>query len=504
MTEPSWLPQTWPADAPDIEGHYERMAPRQWQKGVYSEDSKAVLDQQVIGHVFSWCRKLFWWFRERYFPQKDTTDAYLIEDWERDFGLGSGGTLSQRANRILAGWRNRGTSTVSRIKAIFAPVFDTEDESDISLAWVKPSDTWAGGMATWQTRMCDDVTINFNACNISLYAASGLEEIMCVGDAGEAWRYNAASGWTQTSTGTAQNLNDCWGFATNYVWAVGDTGVISLWNGAAWAAGPGGGPAVNLHGVHGLDPTHVAVCGASGAISYYDGSSWTNWTVGGGGDTWRDVHIIPEGWIWACAGSGKVAKVEIATGTATTYTPTGNALRGIRAMTNDELGYVWVVGASGTIYYTDDSGATWYDESVAAANDFRTLDGWHSERLVAMGTDTQYAICWRRASDDVWKSLKTGSWGTIKGVCCDLRSCYCVAVGPSGWMLRSPCNDEPYAANQNALHIYSTGESLAPDLSIGLDKVTLCQAVQQRWSVGQKKTIRASDTACGAGRAGAG
>jgi hypothetical protein len=494
----SWLPDPTGTKAAEIETHYRNMAPGQWPKGLYRDDSQEVLDQTAVGAVFGALRKMSWWVMESYLPHKDT-GAYLLSWWEDLFGLDHSGSVGKRINRIVASFRNRGTLVTEKLQAIFGPLFDTTDpETDISITGPTPSTTWQASVE-WNS-----ITWGLPLDTLNDIHGSSRLLFWAVGPSGAIYKcgvdVNGNYVWTAQTSGTANNLEGVWApvGGTSFAWAVGDSGTVREYWPSTWGAGPVGGPGENLKAVSGTEkkrwsashsqyiPDTIAVCGAGGRISTWNGS-WTNNTVGGGGDVWQAIHAFAPDDIWACADTGKVATYNGASWT--TATPAAVNWHGIRKCQDND--YVYVVGNGGNCYEHNTS--SWSAVSTGHAIDMYDLSGWASDRLVAVGANGQ---AWRYSGPetDAWREIETPTWEKQLGVWVPKNSCFLFSAGENGSAMYSPSSNEGFARNQNQQHIYSTALDLDPDYPAGRAKTRLCAPFYQEWTLGRRKTLRWSDS----------
>jgi hypothetical protein len=513
MGNPSWY-DSWPASAPDYSGHYQRVAPRQWPKGIYSSEGEAFKDQEAAGEILSWLRKGSWWISEHIWPWLDEaaqvagtiSDYLFIDRWQKAFGLGA----DALGNAILAAMRNRGTLTEAIVDAIFCPVFNTADPDNVSQVAPTPANTWAAAICWQKTPWTYDATIDLTAC-------SGHDQyrVWCVGPANTIyqWAYGVSDwAWNSYASGTANTLNDVYAFPEDRdcAFAVGAAGTVRQWDGAAWGA-LAGAPAQPLNGVWCTEryynttatdwkPRYVWVCGDNQVISRYDhkNAAWTNWTPGAAGDHWQDIHALNHDNAVACSSTGKIA---IWAGASWSVVTVDNAVSfyGVRVLDD---GYIFMVGSGGEIYYWNTS--AWQSMVSGTSEDLLSIDGWEAERLVVVG-DAGTCLRYTGYENNTWEAIQTNCWEDLKSVWCDIRSPFLHACGDNGWTLATPpkvggtMNDEAFMLNQNIMHIYSTAQTLDPDYAAGRDACVRCQPAWGQWSVGRRRTLRASDSASASG-----
>jgi len=134
-TSPPWFP-SWPASFPDIEDIYLKAIPRQFPWGLYEDTTTdEYKDIQAMGVVFSWVAQGGEWIKRRIFPQFDE-DAMFLHLFEECYGVAKRATTALRQNAIIAYQRYmRGTATKEQLQAIFAPIFDEEDPSQIEFSY---------------------------------------------------------------------------------------------------------------------------------------------------------------------------------------------------------------------------------------------------------------------------------------------------------------------------------------------------------------------------------
>jgi hypothetical protein len=519
MADPSWY-ETWIAAWEDFSAAYQAMAPRQWPKNLFSETGEGYKDQQGVGEILSWLRKGSKWISECFWPWLDaayadaasTAAPLFLERWEEVFGLAPRGTTyAERANRVLASFRNRGTMTEDRLKAIFISVFGTTDPDKLSLVAPTPENTWGANIAWHRLNWPHDVTQNLKACSGNSYIHSTLGwqgKTFAVGDTGKIYLWSSISGdlWTEHVSGTANNLCDVWSMPTNelfdFSWAVGDSGTIREYTSLAWGAGPGGGPADNLKGVWGHGryydttlskwrPEYTWVCGDGDRVSRYDwrNASWTTWQPNSGGaDQWNDIHALAHNDAIAVSDQGNVGEWD---GTSWTITNiTAQELYGVRKFGVNEI---WACGANGEVWKRGAGG--WATESIGGGTDkLFHIDGYDIDHLVIVGEN---GVSFRYDADltPPWRAVNTNCHGEdLYGVFIDIASCYVWAVGDNGWTLNTPVTGDGYVENQNQLHIYSTSLDLDPYPDTRTDKLRLCRPAWHRWTAGRRKTLRASDS----------
>lgn len=160
---------------------------------------------------------------------------------------------------------------------------------------------------TWEAMQKDgDVDQN-------LWAVSGtqLDNLVAVGDAGEATFYNGmwwpadtsgvdvnlrgvwrspggvawavgeggaiirdvGSGWAEVASPTQQSLFSVWGSGDDDIFAAGDGGTVIHYNGSVWEA-MDTGTGETLAGISGAGPADVIAVGNNGVALHYDGAAW--------------------------------------------------------------------------------------------------------------------------------------------------------------------------------------------------------------------------------------
>jgi len=137
-TSPSWF-DAWPADFPDVQDAYADTIPAQFPRGLYDDlESDEAKDIGVMSRVLSWVAQGSQWVRGRIFPQHDA-DGIFIPTWEDILGLPARGFLAQRQRAIVRYLRySMGTATSGAVKAIFAPLFGEEGNTD-AVAFAVPT-----------------------------------------------------------------------------------------------------------------------------------------------------------------------------------------------------------------------------------------------------------------------------------------------------------------------------------------------------------------------------
>jgi hypothetical protein len=115
-------------------------------------------------------------------------------------------------------------------------------------------------------------------------------DVWAVGDGGAAVHF-VGTGWSGTTSGTANDLRAVWGFTPSDVWAVGANGTIVHWDGNGWSPSPTPTTAT-LQSVSGTGPGDVWAVGTGyfcaafscstdgGSILHWDGSTWASVTTG--------------------------------------------------------------------------------------------------------------------------------------------------------------------------------------------------------------------------------
>ncbi|MEW5849128.1 MAG: hypothetical protein AB2A00_09945 [Myxococcota bacterium] len=146
-----------------------------------------------------------------------------------------------------------------------------DEEDDVtgasSLAFVSPSDGWAGGVGAlfrW-----DGTTWNRLepvAYWVALWAVSSTD-VWAASFSGELAHFDG-SGWSSTLAPTSRELKALWGASSDEIWAVGDTGTLLRWDGSSWERTPSGTNA-NLGAIHGFSADDVWIGGQYGVIRHH-------------------------------------------------------------------------------------------------------------------------------------------------------------------------------------------------------------------------------------------
>jgi hypothetical protein len=219
----------------------------------------------------------------------------------------------------------------------------------------------------------------------------------------------------------------------------------------------------------------------------YNGSAWQNYQLGGGAHNFYGVHVFAPDDIWVCGSNGRVYNYD---GSWHGHNPNAsvNTFRAIRKV--QDTGNVWVVGDAGDCQYYD--GSSWSASALGTGNNMYGMDGWREDRLVVVGNS---AMC-LRYNGAAWERITTNCWKHLRSVWVDETSVTSMIAGLDGWILNGPAAaDAPdFAHMQNYMHIYSTNQDLDPDYPLGRDKIALCKPMQQSWTVGRRRTCRASDS----------
>jgi hypothetical protein len=175
------------------------------------------------------------------------------------------------------------------------------------------------------------------------------------------------------------------------------------------------------------------------------------------------------------------------------------SFNGVRVLRD---GYIFMVGSGGNIYYWNTS--SWQSMVSGTSDNLLSIDGWEAERLVVVG-DAGTCLRYSGYENDTWEAISTNCWEDLQCVWCDVQSPFLHTCGDNGWTLATPPKvggqviDEAFMLNQNSMHVYSTTQSLDPDYATGRDACVRCQPALGQWSIGRRRTARASDSAGASG-----
>jgi hypothetical protein len=188
--------------------------------------------------------------------------------------------------------------------------------------------------------------------------------------------------WTQVPSGTSTNLYAVTGSSASDVVAVGgtpgammvsNTGVITRWNGSAWTATSN---LVNLLAVSGS--TAVGEYGDEGSETYWNGASWSSREILNAGYT-RGVWEASPG-TYAVGDGGALdytSETGIPGSWGTIASGTTAALHAVWGTTGTcpQCSSVFVVGASGVILHSSDTGPGMNGTWTKATQGTSTLTG---------------------------------------------------------------------------------------------------------------------------------
>ncbi|MFH1150711.1 MAG: hypothetical protein V1748_09600 [Actinomycetota bacterium] len=165
---------------------------------------------------------------------------------------------------------------------------------------------------------------------------------------------------------------------TTHAWAVGSLGSIWFYNGMSWSAQEY--YFMSLDAVFALDSTHVWAAGQSGQTHFFDGTAWA--FLQQPGNVWfRDVAFY-------------------------------DAQNG------------WAVGDDGSLYYSDDGGATWTNYAGAGdTTDYRCvdIDSSNPSNYLVWAAGTGGAVVYQAFDPafvpaTTWTTPVTGITGTVNGI----------------------------------------------------------------------------------------
>lgn len=269
----------------------------------------------------------------------------------------------------------------------------------------------------------------------TLYAVStsSTGEMIAVGDQGVALVNNGPY-WHTTSTHTLQTLRGVWERI-----AVGDAGTILTWNGSAWTA-KSSGTTADLRDVWGASASDVYAVGLGGTMLHYNGTSWSpepSWSgsddlvaIAGKGATRWAVGAHPYRW----------------TGSAWTLTEPYSGFGPVNDVFVDDDGAAWLVTSSEVWRYTTSGGWTNMRENLPSTN-YRSVHG-GGGLVYVVGTSG--TLFW---SPDSWNTLVLPS---------ELPKLDAVAVSSDGSLAVFAGEDLTVATNKYGLAVRRVGTPSSP------------------------------------------
>jgi hypothetical protein len=122
-------PSTWI----DWSSVFKDVIPREWWAGLFASESEAYYDQVAFGEALALARDMLSFLQNSIWPTQDTNHIFT-ERWERVYGVNPKGSLDDRANRLIALFRQRGTMTEDLVKAIMCRAWDSDDPSIVAIS----------------------------------------------------------------------------------------------------------------------------------------------------------------------------------------------------------------------------------------------------------------------------------------------------------------------------------------------------------------------------------
>lgn len=118
---------------------------------------------------------------------------------------------------------------------------------------------------------------------------NGINNLMCVygfssgpifvgGSTGRIYYFNGVN-WTETPTGTTENIYTIWGNSPNQVFAAGTAGILLVWTGSQWIP-LSTGTRRSLAGVFQVDANNIFAVGEKGTILCWNTQKWTEMQSG--------------------------------------------------------------------------------------------------------------------------------------------------------------------------------------------------------------------------------
>ncbi|WP_207689828.1 hypothetical protein [Desulfonema limicola] len=140
---------------------------------------------------------------------------------------------------------------------------------------------WASGMAAVTVMDADirEIIIR-QVWNFQHIWGSAADNVFAVDISGLILHYDGTA-WTETDSGTGNDLNAVWGSSENDVFAAGNNGIILHYDGTAWTE-TDSGTDIDLYAVWGSSGNNVFAAGENGIILHYDGTAWTETDSGTG------------------------------------------------------------------------------------------------------------------------------------------------------------------------------------------------------------------------------
>ncbi len=153
MAWPSWMPTAArPAGWTDWSEVFRKVIPREWPENLFGIGTQGMSDLIAFGESLALTRDLLEFMLRNLWPGRDTVNGLFLSRWEAVFDISPAATIDERANRIIASMRQRGTMTSDLVKAIMAPAFGSANPGDV----VFESPTSADAEAAYSTTTSSD------------------------------------------------------------------------------------------------------------------------------------------------------------------------------------------------------------------------------------------------------------------------------------------------------------------------------------------------------------
>jgi len=106
--------------------------PREWPKRLFGAGSQSYKDLIALGESLALVRDMLSFMQNAVIPALDENYIFLT-DWETAFDIKPKGTESERMDRVIAMFRQRGTMTQDLVKAIMCRAWGSNDPSVVSI-----------------------------------------------------------------------------------------------------------------------------------------------------------------------------------------------------------------------------------------------------------------------------------------------------------------------------------------------------------------------------------
>jgi len=153
MAWPTWMPlAARPANWIDWSTIFRAVIPREWPKRLFGGDSQAYSDLIAFGEALALARDWLSFLQNSLYPNQDSNGIFTAR-WERVYDVQPKGSITDRNNRLVALFRQRGTMTEDAVKAILCRAWDSDDPSILSFESPDPADVataMGAGTTEWQ------------------------------------------------------------------------------------------------------------------------------------------------------------------------------------------------------------------------------------------------------------------------------------------------------------------------------------------------------------------